>query len=211
MHLLAPARAGSFPRMLTSLATLSAVLRLALLAGAALMTAIAAADWAVRTRRVSPFSGIARFTRSRVDPRLAGIERMVVRAGGHQSATPWWAVLAYVVLALLVLALVDLLLSLAGELAVAVSGGALGLVWLAVHWAFGLLIVALIVRVATSWFPQLAGRWWAAWSYGATDWMLRPLRRMLPSVGPIDMSPLVAYFGLVLARWLVETALGGLR
>jgi len=197
--------------MPTTLATLSSALRLVLLTGAVVMAAVAAADWAVRTRKLSPFSGVSRFMRSRVDPRLAGIERMVVRAGGHQSATPWWAVLAYMVVALLALALVDMGLSLVGELAVATSAGAVGVLWLAIHWTFGILILALIVRVATSWLPQFAGRWWASWSYGATDWMLRPLRRMLPTVGPIDMSPLVAYFGLVLARWLVESALMGFR
>jgi uncharacterized protein YggT (Ycf19 family) len=37
--------------------------------------------------------------------------------------------------------------------------------------------------------------------------MLRPLRRVVPPLGVIDITPLVAYFGLVLLEWLVESVL----
>jgi YggT family protein len=195
--------------MLSSLAVLSQGLRLALLFGGILVASLAALDWAVRTRRFNPFSGVARFTRSRVDPRLAGIERLVLRAGGHPSTTPWWGVVAYVVIALLLLALIDFALSLFADVGFALSAGAVGIVWLLVHWGFGFLIVALMVRVISSWIPPLATSRWTRWSYGATDWMLRPLRRVLPTLGPVDISPIVAYFGLTLVKWLVESALLG--
>lgn len=198
--------------MFTVLATVSQSLRSLLLAGGGVLLVVAALDWGVRTRRLNPFGGVARFTRSRIDPRLGGIERLVVRAGGHPSATPWWALVGYAVAALLVLALVDFALSIATDVGVALSGGALGLLWLAVHWAFGLLIAALIVRVLSSWFPAFAHSRWVMWSYSLTDWMLRPLRRVLPPLGVVDLSPLVAYFGLTAARWLVESVLlGGIR
>lgn len=197
--------------MLSTLAVLSQVLRTALLAGGLVVTAIAALDWAVRTRRINPFNGIARFMRARVEPRCTGIERLVLRAGGHQSATPWWAAFAYVLLALAVLAGVDFVLDAVGALAIALAGGALGIVALLVHWLFGFFIFALLVRVVASWVPPLASSRWVTWSYGATEWMLRPLRRMLPTLGPVDISAVVAYFGLVLVRSLVEAVLLGVR
>lgn len=193
--------------MLLTLAVLSQALRTALFAGGIAAVAVAALDWAVRTRRITPFTGISRFMRSRVDPRLTGIERLVLRAGGHQSATPWWAVLAYVVIALLVLAFVDLATGLVFDATRAMAGGLAGLLWLVVHWGFGFLILALLVRVIASWIPRLAVSRWASWSYRATEWMLRPLRRVLPALGPVDISPIVAYFGLTFARYLVETVL----
>ncbi len=37
--------------------------------------------------------------------------------------------------------------------------------------------------------------------------MLRPLRGIIPSLGMIDITPIVAYFGLNLIEWLLGTAL----
>ncbi len=174
--------------------------------GGVLVT-IAALDWGVRTRRINPFSGVARFMRARVEPRLAGIERQVMRAGGHQSTTPWWALVAYVVCGVLLLAGVDLLTSLVGDAIRAASRGGASLLLLAVRWGFGFLQVALLVRVIASWFPSLARRPWVSWSVGATEWMLRPLRRVLPSMSVIDITPIVAYFALWLAEKVVTSVL----
>jgi YggT family protein len=195
--------------MLSTLAALSQGLRTVLLAGGIVCVALAAVDWAVRVRRINPFNPAARFLRARIDPRLAGVERLVLRAGGHPSTTPWWAVVGYVVVALLLLALADLALSVVGDIQTALLGGLPGIVWLLVHWTFGFLILALIVRVLSTWIPPLAASRWARWSYGATDWMLRPLQRVLPALGPVDISPIVAYFGLTFVRWLVESVLLG--
>jgi YggT family protein len=187
------------------------LLRTALLAGWVLVLGIAALDWAVRTRRISPFNGISRFMRARVDPMLAGIERLVVRAGGHQSATPWWGAFAYVVAALALMAAVDFAVEAVHDVVLAANGGALGIMLLAVHWTFGFFILALLVRVFASWVPPLARSRWLWWSHGATEWMLRPLRQVLPTIGPIDISPIVAYFALRLIRYLVERVLFGIQ
>jgi YggT family protein len=192
---------------LDTLAALTAALRVALLIGGGVLVAIAAVDWGVRTRRINPFSGVARFMRARVEPRLAGVERQVMRAGGHQSTTPWWALVAYVVCGVLLLAGMDLLTSLVRDAVVATSMGGAGLLLLLVRWTFGFLQFALLVRVIASWLPSLARRPWVSWSVGATEWMLRPLRRVLPSMGVIDITPIVAYFALWLAEKLVMTVL----
>jgi hypothetical protein len=60
------------------------VLRIALFALAVLLTIVCAVDWAMRTRRLSPFGPIARFFRSNVDPMIASVERRLVRAGGRR-------------------------------------------------------------------------------------------------------------------------------
>jgi YggT family protein len=147
-----------------------------------------------------------------VDPRIAGVERQVARVGGHPSATPWWALVVYVVAAALVLAALDLIVSLLGEVVAASSLGSAGLVLLLVRWTFAFLRLALLVRIIASWLPGLAARRWISWSFGATEWMLRPLRRVVPTIGVIDITPIVAYFALQIAQWLVETVFfAGLR
>ena len=82
-----------------------------------------------------------------------------------------------------------------------------GILLLLVRWTFAFLKIALIVRVVVSWLPRLAYSRWLSWSFGATDWMLRPLRRVVPSLGVIDITPIVAYFGLVIVEWLVMSVL----
>ena len=192
---------------LSALATLTAFLRTAFLAGGVALAVVAAADWAVRTRRLSPFGGVARFVRARVDPPLAGVERQVMRAGGRATATPWWALVLYVVVALLVLAALDMIGALVQQAALASSLGGTGLLLLAVRWTFGFLQFALLVRVLSSWLPKLGGSRWVRWSFSATEWMLRPLRKLIPSFGVIDITPIVAYFALQLLQALVENIL----
>ena len=194
------------------LALVSATLRTVLLAGGIAFAGVATVDWAVRTRRLNPFSGVSRFMRTRVEPRLAGVERQVTRVGGHPASTPWWALVLYVVFAALLLAALDMLSSLLREALVATSMGRAGLLLLVVRWIFAFLRLALLVRVAASWFPRLATRRWVAWSFGATEWMLRPLRRVVPTMGVMDITPIVAYFALQIAQWMVETVMfAGLR
>ena len=115
--------------MISALAALGAftsVLRSVLLAGGIAIAAVAAVDWAARTRRINPFSAPSRFLRTHVDPRLVGIERQVVRAGGHPSAAPMWALVAYVVVGALLLAAIDMISGLVRELMLATEAGAMG-------------------------------------------------------------------------------------
>lgn len=188
---------------LAALAAFTSVLRSVLLAGGVALAAIAAVDWAARTRRISPFSAPSRFMRTHVDPRLVGIERQVVRAGGHPSAAPMWGLVAYVVAAALLLAAVDMLGGLVREWMFATEAGAMGFLVLAIRWTFEFLRMALLVRVFGSWFPRLAYSRWLRWSFGATEWMLRPLRSIIPALGVIDITPILAFFLLQFVEGLV--------
>jgi YggT family protein len=197
---------------LAVLASVSGTLRTLLLAGGLVFAAVATVDWAVRTRRINPFNGVSRFMRTRVEPRIAGIERQVARMGGHPSATPWWALVVYVVSAVLLLAGLDMIASLLGEAYAAVTLGSAGLLSLVIRWTFAFLRLALLVRIIASWLPRLASRPWIAWSFGSTEWMLRPLRRVIPSLGVMDITPIIAYFALQIAQVLIETVVvSGLR
>ena len=193
--------------LIGAVATLTAFLRGAFLVGGVVLGAVAAADWAVRTRRLNPFGGVARFLRARVDPQLVGIERRVLRAGGRPAATPLWALMAYVIAAMLVLAGLEMIASLLRQAVMATTVGGAGLLLLAVRWTFGFFTFALLVRVISSWIPGFGSSPWVRWSFGATEWMLRPLRSVIPSFSVIDITPIVAYFALQLLQFLVETIL----
>ena len=65
---------------------------------------------------------------------------------------------------------------------------------LLLSWAFAFLKLALMVRVLSSWFPVSPYSKWIRWSYVLTDWLIKPLRRVIPLLGMIDITPIVAWF-----------------
>jgi YggT family protein len=191
------------------LRVVSDVLRYALFVVAVVFAVVAAVDWAVRTRRLNPFGGIARFFRRTIDPLMVPIERRVVRAGGRPSSAPLWTLAAVVIGGLVLIALFDFVVR---QLALAMSAlsiGAAGVLMLLVGWTFALLRIALIVRVISSWIRVSPYSPWIRWSYSLTEWMLAPLRRVIPLLGGIDITPIVAYLVLGLLEGVVMRAMSG--
>ena len=176
------------------------VLRLTLLSIAFVFGAICVLDWAVRTRKISPFNAIARFCRSTVDPFIAPIERRVVRAGGLPAAAPLWALAVVVIGGILLLTLLDVIRSEVIRSIVASQDGAAGIFHLLVSWTFTLLKVALVVRVISSWLPVSPNSGWVRWSYMLSEPILAPMRRIVPSMGGLDLTPILAYFLLNLTE-----------
>ncbi len=170
------------------------IVRYALLALAALFALLCLLDWAVRTRRVNLFGGTARFTRSKVDPLIAPIERRVVAAGGNPASAPLWALAAVVIGGILMINVLDFLRGEILGLMYAVQAGPGGILRLIVSWAFDFLRIALLVRVVSSWLPVSPYSKWIRWSYVVTEPVLRPLRQVIPTLGMIDITPLIAYF-----------------
>lgn len=188
---------------LAAYASFVAGVKLVLLWMAVVAALICVVDWLVRIRRISPFSWVARFFRARIDPLVAPIERMVLRAGGRPSSAAWWAFLALVIIGILVISLLQLVGGLLTQV-VMVSYDPRRVPALLIGWAFSILRLALIVRVIASWLPVSPRAWWLRWSFVLTEWMLAPLRRLIPRIGMIDITPLVAWFALS----LIQGALG---
>lgn len=179
------------------------VLRTALLSIAVVFGAICLLDWAVRTRKISPFNAVARFCRSTVDPIIAPIERTVVRAGGTPAAAPLWALAAIVIGGILLLTVLDMIRLEVVKSIIASQEGAAGIFHLLVSWTFTILKAAIIVRVISSWLPISPYSRWVRWSYQLSEPMLSPLRRVVPTIGALDITPILAY---VLLN-LIESAL----
>ncbi len=184
------------------------VLRQALLVVAIVVAALALVDWLTRTRRIGPFTPIARFSRRWLTPIFTPMERTVVRAGGRPSTAPWWTVVAVIVLGLLLIALADFVraIVLQVEMGITTPGAIPGIL---IDWTFGFLQLALLIRVLSSWFAGLRYSRWVAWTYPVTEWLLAPLRRIIPNVGMLDITPIIAYFVLGLLHDLVLKGLGG--
>jgi YggT family protein len=176
------------------------ILKTVLLWIAVIFAAICALDWAVRTRKISPFNAIARFCRSTVDPFIAPIERKVVRAGGTPASAPLWALAAVVVGGILLLSFLDMVRTQLVLSMIAAQSGSAGIFHLLVSWTFWILKAALIVRVISSWLPISPSSGWVRWSYALSEPILAPLRRVVPNLGGLDITPILAYFLLTITE-----------
>jgi YggT family protein len=170
------------------------ILRTALLSIAVVFGAICVLDWAVRTRKISPFNPVARFCRTTIDPFISPIERRVIRAGGTPASAPLWALAAVVIGGILLLTLLDAIRIEVISSIVATQQGSAGIFHLLVSWTFTILKFALIVRVISSWLPISPYSPWIRWSYALSEPILAPLRRVVPSFGGLDITPILAYF-----------------
>ena len=189
--------------VLATYAEIISVTRTVLLYLAIFVTAICAFDWAVRTRRISPFNRVARFFRGRIEPMMQPVERVVVRSGGLPATAPWWALAAVVVGGILLISLMQLI---GGLLQQAVLGlhEPSRIPMILASWGFSLLKLALLVRVLASWLPISPYSKWIRWAFLATEWFLAPIRRIIPLVGMLDLTPLIAWFLIN----LLQSALG---
>jgi YggT family protein len=174
-----------------------------LLGLAILIGAVCIVDWAIRARHINPFSPIARVFRRFVDPLLKPLETMIVRRGGMPQQAPFYAFMVVIVGGIGLLYLLRFAIAMSFRIRIGLSSpGLFGLMLLG--WGFDFLILALIVRVISSFLPISPFSKWVRWSYVSTEWFMAPLRRIIPPFGQIDFSPIVAY---ILIR-LVESILG---
>jgi len=167
---------------------------------------IALVDWMVRTRRINPFNPVARFMRQTIDPLMAPVERRIVRAGGMPTAAPWWSLVFVVVGGILLVVFLQFLGGLFVSVGTFAARGPSGLLVLLISWTVGILQLALLVRVISSWFGMSPYSKWIRWSYQLTEWLIRPLRQIIPMIGMIDITPIVAYFILRLLQGLFLSA-----
>jgi len=179
--------------MLATYVMVVAGIRVGLLYAGIVVAVICAFDWAVRTRRINPFNRVARFFRGSVDPLMLPVERVILRAGGAPASAPWWALVAFAVFGIALISLLEFLGGVFYQVAV-VSGQPSQAPLLLLSWAFAFLKLALMVRVLSSWFPVSPYSKWVRWSYVLTDWLIKPLRRVIPLLGMIDITPIVAWF-----------------
>jgi YggT family protein len=195
--------------VVAALGAVLVVLRTVFLFAAIFCAVVVALDWLVRTRRISPFSPVSRFVRSTVDPLLAPVERRVVRAGGLPSSAPWWALVAVVVGGILTLTALEFILGQVASLVMATRMGGRGIIFFLVRLLLTVLNAALLVRVVSSWVGVSPYSKWVRWSYTLTEPILAPLRQVIPNLGPIDITPIVAYFLLSLIGSWILRSLGG--
>ncbi|PYP05657.1 MAG: hypothetical protein DMD57_03135 [Gemmatimonadetes bacterium] len=188
---------------------LQLALRYVVFAAFAASALVALASWLVRTRRISPFGALGRTLRSASDPLIRPVETRLVRAGGNPAHAGWWLVVAVAAAGVLLVTLGNWLVETAYGVAGAFSAGPRAAIALAVVVAYKIIVVALVVRVLASWLGFFRYSRWLRPAYALTDWVVEPIRRVLPPTGGLDWSPLAAWLALwVLERLLLTIVVG---
>lgn len=164
---------------------------------------VALTHWAVRSRRISPFGAWPRAMRKLSDPVLLPLERRIVRAGGSPQHAPLWFLAIVIGAGLVLLSLTSWLIGTLVTLRYVAEGGARAWVAMLVSAAFTVLMTAILIRVIASWFGIGEYRRWMRPIYGLTNWLINPIRRVLPPFGMFDFSPMVAWLVLYLLRGFV--------
>src|SRR3954467_15476823 len=168
---------------------------------------VALGSWLLRSRRVSPFGALGRALRSLTEPVMRPVERRIVRMGGNPTYAGGWLIILTAVAGIIVVSLVGWLYSTYEAAHAAASGGSAQTARLIIELAYRILFYALLVRVIAAWFGMYRYSRWIRPAYILTDWLVEPLRRVVPAVSGWDLSPIVAVLILMAVRSLLFRAI----
>lgn len=155
---------------------------------------VAVGTWAIMTRRINPFGKLGRMIRRISDPVLEPVEYWLRRRGGNPRNAGWWILGGSVVGGIVIITLAEWIVVQVARMSMARQAGARGVLWLLIDFAGKLLMFALFARVVGSWFGVGRFNRWMRPAYVLTDWIVEPLRKIVPPIGRIDITPLVAWF-----------------
>ena len=189
------------------LAGIIVVARYAVAVLVALACVVALVMWAVRRGKLSAFGSIARTTRSLADPVLKPFERRVIGWGGNPQDAPLWLIGAVLVTGLIFLAVLKWIIRSIYYVSTLAGAGPRGWILFIIDTAYFILAGALLIRVIGSWFGMGRYNRWIRVTYTLTDWLVEPIRRRLPPFGMIDISPLLAWLVLLVARAILTSIL----
>jgi YggT family protein len=186
-----------------SIILLYTIIRTVVIVALAYAAVVAVTHWAVRSRRINPFGSWPRFVRRVSDPLLQPLERRVISAGGNPQNTPLWLLVAVIASGLVLMSLAAWLVDAVVRLRLMVEGGPR--LWLAtlVSLMFTVLMAAILIRVIASWLGIGPYRRWMRPVMALTNWLIDPIRRILPPFGMLDFSPMVAWLVLYVVRGFV--------
>ena len=163
---------------------------------------------------VNPFTWHARNVRRATDPVIAPVRRMLIAYRLDPGVAPFIVIIMLIVaLVLLVQFAGTVLNTVAGILYVVANrrpGAPKAILGYLLFGLLGLFTLMIFVRVIYLWLGVSSRNRVARFSFQVTEPLLAPLRRWVPMVGMIDISPIVAFAILWVGQLIVaSTLLGG--
>jgi len=145
---------------------------------------------------------ISQFIVTVTNPPLKLLRRFIPGVGGIDIASLVLALIVAMVEVYLLSALRGHVPGFAGAIILALANILKTLVWI--------LIIAIIIRIVLSWIqPQGSGNPLIGLIYAITEPVMAPARRIIPSIGGLDLSPILVFLALQVLLILVVDPLTG--
>ena len=155
---------------------------------------------------MNPFGWTARTLRRLTDGFVTPVRGALRQVGVDPKFAPLVVVLVSILLGYFVLQLIGTVAStLAGVISSARSGAMITVVGFILYGLISIYILFIFIRIIFSWGMVSYRNRIMRFLVDTTEPLLGPLRRMIPPLGGMDISPIVA----VLILWLFQTAIGG--
>ena len=155
---------------------------------------------------VNPFTWHARNVRRATDPVIMPVRRMLMAFRLDPKVAPFILIIILIVIGYLIVQIAGTLLNTIAGIFFAVNerkaGAPVGIAGYLLFGFLGLYTLSIFVRIVMSWFGTSYTNPLMRFLVRLTEPLLGPLRRMLPTVGMFDVSPIVAF----LIVWICQTA-----
>ena len=155
---------------------------------------------------LNPFGWASRTIRRFSDPLVVPVRGGLRGFGVDPKFAPLVAILIVILLGFFVLQLVaTIATTLAGIIVSAQSGAIVTALGFVLYGLLSIYILLIFIRIIFSWGGVSYTNRLMRFLVDVTEPLLGPLRRVIPRLGPMDISPLIAFFIL----WLFQTAIAG--
>jgi len=155
---------------------------------------------------LNPFSWSSLTIRRLTDPFIAPVRRALMRYGVDPKYAPLVLILLTILLGWFALTLIHgLANTIAGLIFGLTSGRIVALLGYVIYGLVSIYIMLVFVRIILSYTTLSYRNRVMRFLMNVTEPLLGPLRRIVPTVGMFDISPLVAF----LILWILQVAIAG--
>jgi YggT family protein len=155
---------------------------------------------------LNPFSWSARTIRRLTDPFIDPVRRALMRFGVDPKYAPLVAILLAILVGWFALQLVSSIANMLAGVLISLKEPALGAtIGYVLYGLVSFYILLIFIRIIFSYGMINYRNRVMRFMVNATDPMLVPLRRIVPTAGAFDISPIVAFIIL----WLIQAAIAG--
>jgi YggT family protein len=159
----------------------------------------------------NPFNWSVRTVGRLTDPVINSVRRMLIGFRIEPRVAPFIAVVLIMVFGYLVFMLTENILNTVAGIVYALSrpwvGAPAPIIGYVLFGFLGLYTLMIFLRILFSYLTTGYPNRWVRLLFRSTEPLLAPLRRMIPTVGMFDVSPIVAFVVLYLLQFVVAGTL----
>ena len=155
---------------------------------------------------LNPFGWASRTLRRLTDPFVIPVRGALRQVGIDPKFAPLVVILVSILLGYFLLQLVaTIAMTVTGVIDSLLTGAIVSVLGFILYGLISIYILLVFMRIIFSWGMVSYTNRLMRFLVNATEPLLAPLRRMIPPLGPFDISPIVAF----LILWLLQAAIAG--